>query len=124
MPSSTPVGDGPASLSVEALLDGDAQAHLTRLAEVFAAEGVPTETRIVHGAPAKRILEVADAAAATMIVVGTRGRKGVRRLVLGSVCEEVVRNADVPVLTVRSGDWTAHPGRTAAQLAAEAETAG
>lgn len=62
--------------------------------------------RDVAAAPA--ILTYADDADIDLIVMGTHGRRGVRRLLLGSVAEEVVRRADRPVLTVRqdgaSGD--------------------
>jgi len=47
------------------------------------------------------ILRIADELGAEMIVMGTHGRRGVPRLVLGSVAEEVVRRATCPVVTVR-----------------------
>ena len=55
--------------------------------------------RDVAAAPA--ILSYADDEDVDLIVMGTHGRRGVRRLLLGSVAEEVVRRADRPVLTVR-----------------------
>lgn len=47
------------------------------------------------------ILHVAEELGADMIVMGTHGRRGISRALLGSVAEMVVRNSPVPVLTVR-----------------------
>jgi nucleotide-binding universal stress UspA family protein len=56
---------------------------------------------IVHpGNPWERILTVAKDCGADLIIMGTHGRTGVPRLVLGSVTEKVVRLSPVPVLTV------------------------
>jgi nucleotide-binding universal stress UspA family protein len=55
------------------------------------------------GSPAVEILELAEEAEADLIVVGTHGRRGVSRLVLGSVAERVVRHARLPVLVSRPG---------------------
>ncbi|MXR51773.1 universal stress protein [Halovenus sp. WSH3] len=63
---------------------------------------VVTETHVEEGDPHKRILEYADET--DMIVMGTRGRSGIDRYLLGSVTEKVVRTADVPVFTVRDRD--------------------
>ena len=67
--------------------------------------GVPVETQLVEGF-ATRLADVvadqADAWHADLIVIGTHGRRGVSRLVLGSDAEHVMRTAPVPVLLVRS----------------------
>jgi len=63
--------------------------------------GVPVETAVLRGDPYKRIREYADEQAVDLIVMGTHGRTGVDRYLLGSVTEKVVRTADQPVLTVR-----------------------
>jgi nucleotide-binding universal stress UspA family protein len=49
------------------------------------------------------ILTTAEAVSADLIIMGTHGRRGVSRLVLGSVAESVTRTASCPVLLVRSG---------------------
>lgn len=54
-------------------------------------------TSIAHG-----ILIVARDLGADLIVMGTHGRRGMRRLMLGSVAEEVLRSADVPVLMINA----------------------
>ena len=69
------------------------------------ASNVPTDTRLVDQ-PGQRLGQtVADEAAswgADLIVVGTHGRRGVGRVLMGSGAEQIVRMAPVAVLTVRS----------------------
>ncbi|MEN4919027.1 universal stress protein [Achromobacter spanius] len=54
----------------------------------------------------QRVLDEADAWKADLIVIGTHGRRGARRLVLGSSAEGIMRGASVPVLLVRSPKGT------------------
>jgi nucleotide-binding universal stress UspA family protein len=63
-----------------------------------------TERVLVEGAPSERIVDHAREAGCDLIVMGTHGRGGIDRLLLGSVAERVVRTSPVPVLTVRVGD--------------------
>lgn len=56
---------------------------------------------VVDGPPHRAILAYADEHDIDVIVMGTHGRSGIERYLLGSVTEKVVRTADVPVLTVR-----------------------
>jgi nucleotide-binding universal stress UspA family protein len=56
-----------------------------------------------RGRPWEEILAAAVDVEADLIVIGTHGRRGVSRVVLGSVAEKVVRVSPVPVLTVRGG---------------------
>jgi nucleotide-binding universal stress UspA family protein len=60
-------------------------------------------TRLVGGLPGKRIIEVAEAERAAMIVMGTRGRIGFPHLLRGSVTEYVMTHASMPVITLREG---------------------
>jgi nucleotide-binding universal stress UspA family protein len=64
--------------------------------------GIAVEHRLEYGDPAAVILEVAQDIGADLIVMGTHGRTGLRRLLMGSVAERIVRKASSPVLTVRS----------------------
>jgi len=57
---------------------------------------------IIEGDPAEKILESAAARHVGLIVVGTHGRRGLRRLFVGSVAESVVRRSTVPVIVVRT----------------------
>lgn len=63
--------------------------------------GVKVEYRADEGFPADEILAVAEEEGADLIVMGTHGRSGVRRAVMGSVAEAVNRKALAPVVTVR-----------------------
>jgi nucleotide-binding universal stress UspA family protein len=77
-----------------------AQKELNRQRERLAAEGLQVSTRLLEGNPADAIVERASALNALMIVIGTHGRSGFRRFLLGSTTERVVRTSTVPVLTV------------------------
>lgn len=57
--------------------------------------------KVVTGYPAEEVLAIAKAENADMIVMGTHGRKGIDRILFGSVAEKVVKSSPVPVLTVR-----------------------
>jgi nucleotide-binding universal stress UspA family protein len=66
-----------------------------------ARERYPRCEGLVHaGAPHERIIAVAKEAGVDLIAMGTHGRRGVARFMLGSVAERVVRLSPVPVLTV------------------------
>jgi nucleotide-binding universal stress UspA family protein len=76
--------------------------HLDRLVARAKQAGVRASRRLVEGAPvAERIVRTARALRADVIVMGTHGRTGVTRVVLGSVASRVVATAACPVLTVR-----------------------
>ncbi len=62
---------------------------------------VPVERRLLAGDPADAIIRLAETEGADMIVMGTHGRRGLTRLLMGSVAEAVVRAAPCPVLTVK-----------------------
>jgi nucleotide-binding universal stress UspA family protein len=64
--------------------------------------GVESEIAVEIGEPADSILAARQRSEADLLVVATHGRRGLKRLVLGSVAEKVVRESLVPVLTVRS----------------------
>lgn len=64
-------------------------------------DGVPIRTLIWDGDPAESIVEAAIAEDVDLIVVGSHQRRGVDRLVMGSVSEQVVRTSPVPVVVAR-----------------------
>ena len=76
--------------------------HAEEIVEQAASElsGVDVETAVEYGQPHEVILDYADGKA-DCIVMGTHGRTGLERYLLGSVTEKVVRLSDVPVVTVR-----------------------
>ena len=57
--------------------------------------------KVVTGYPAEEVLSIAEAESVDMSVMGTHGRKGIDRILFGSVAEKVVKSSKVPVLTVR-----------------------
>ncbi len=64
--------------------------------------GVNVETHIIEALPADGILREAASTGADLIVMGTHGRSGFNRWMLGSVTERILRESSVPLLTVRS----------------------
>lgn len=78
-------------------------ADLDRLAESLRHAGISVRTLICEGKPARELVRLAHTHQADMLVMGTHGRTGVGRLVLGSVAEETIRSAGCPVLTVPPG---------------------
>jgi nucleotide-binding universal stress UspA family protein len=61
-----------------------------------------TKGMLTRGVPWREILSVIEQSHPDLIVMGTHGRRGVGRAILGSVAEKIVRMSPVPVLTVRS----------------------
>ena len=115
------LGEG---VDISNYLDEDAYEHLEPLAKVFEDAGCTVQVAVRHGDPAEAILMAARDLNVSLIAMGTHGRKGLRRLIEGSVAEAVIRQATCPVITVRTQHPESHPGLTAAQLQAEAETLG
>jgi nucleotide-binding universal stress UspA family protein len=64
--------------------------------------GIVVERRVVYGTAGLQILDTAKETACGLIVMGTHGRGGLRRAVMGSVAEQVMRKAPCPVLTVKA----------------------
>ena len=97
-----------AGMNIEPVIDSlksGGKRILERAAKLAAARGVRAETDMVENA-ASQVADVLVSRArrwrADLVVMGTHGRRGVNRLVLGSDAELVVRNSPVPVLLVRS----------------------
>ena len=93
-----PYGSGFA-LPLDAILEmaqQEVNAELAKLQSTYAK----VEATVRTGSPTHAILTAAGDLGADLIVMGTQGRRGVARWVLGSVAENVLRLAPVPVLTV------------------------
>lgn len=91
---------------IAATLEQEGETALTDAASTVerVAPDIETEQHIREGAPAAEIVDYATSAGCDLIAMGTHGRGGINRLLLGSVAERVVRNSSIPVLTVRVGD--------------------
>ena len=78
-------------------------ADVEAFAETETAPGAAIDAVVREGNTAVEILEQATSMKADLLVIGTHGRSGFERLLLGSVAEKVLRKASCPVLTVPSG---------------------
>ncbi|MBX0286633.1 universal stress protein [Halomicroarcula sp. F28] len=75
------------------------------VASAAATQGVTdTVSHIEHGTPLAKILDTIDSADIDAVVMGTTGKRGTERILLGSVTEKTVRAAPIPVITVRDGE--------------------
>ena len=105
-PSLTVAGSGHAGPSMtEKQFDELREAALstaeTALTQTATALGVANaETRMVEGTPGQTLCALAEELAASALVMGTRGRGGIKRAFLGSVSDYVVRNAPCPVVVI------------------------
>ena len=84
--------------------------------------GIDVEHRLEYGDPEAVILKTAHEIGADLIVMGTHGRTALRRLLMGSVAEYVVRKARCPVLTVRTAAQARLSLPSAAVPSTETET--
>jgi nucleotide-binding universal stress UspA family protein len=76
--------------------------YLKQTAARLTSMGLTVETRLAEGNPAEEILRISAAEHADLIVMTTRGRSGMERLLLGSVAAKVLQSADIPVLLARA----------------------
>jgi nucleotide-binding universal stress UspA family protein len=101
-----PLQDIHVSLPVGELV-GEAETYARGMAAKLRGEGIDASGFAEFGAPADAILGLAEREQATMIAMCTHGRSGLARVALGSVAEEVLRRAEVPV-------WFSKPSQEAA----------
>lgn len=94
---------------VEQMLREDAEQALSVVRELAEDRDVAVETHVLEGPPQREIVRYAEEEGCDLVVMGTQGRGGIDRLLLGSVAEKVVRASNVPVMTVRVG--TEEPGQ-------------
>ena len=84
--------------------EGEAALEGAETAVEGTAEEVSTERHTLEGGPAREIVAYAERTGADLVVMGTHGRGGINRILIGSVAERVVRTSTVPVLTVHVDD--------------------
>jgi nucleotide-binding universal stress UspA family protein len=82
-------------------MEAVARTKLERLAQRWIDRKIQYELEVTMGDPGGEVLRVAKRKRVNLIVMATHGRKGLPRLILGSVAERVVREAACPVLTVK-----------------------
>lgn len=102
------VGPYPIGPTFDRLLE-ELRAHGTRILSTaeqqVRAAGIDVDSSLLEaygGAAAEPILREATSWRATLIVCGTHGRRGMRRIVLGSDAEHILRHSSVPVLLIRA----------------------
>ena len=88
--------------SVTAMLEDEGESALRAAENRAVADDVVAS--ITEGPPSREIVDYAGENGCDLVVMGTHGRGGLNRLILGSVAERVVRSSEVPVLTVRVGE--------------------
>jgi nucleotide-binding universal stress UspA family protein len=84
-----------------ATLNQDARQIESEAIAKYADSGVTIDTHVLEGYPSSALLDVAKKTSADLIVMGSHGRTGLKRMWLGSVAESVVREATIPVLIAR-----------------------
>ena len=95
------VDGGFASAPLPAVPPADLEAEEQKLEEVDAPEGTRFRRKFIVGTPADELVEYAKENDIDLVVMGTHGRTGLSRLLMGSVAEAVVRRAPCPVLTIK-----------------------
>jgi nucleotide-binding universal stress UspA family protein len=97
----------------DADIRGDAKARLDHQAESARRSGARVDCELGLGPPVEVVIATAERHRADLIVAGTRGRKGLKNLLLGSTATGLVRTAPCPVLTVHpTGTHPKRPMRT------------
>jgi nucleotide-binding universal stress UspA family protein len=107
-------------LPVEVVMEGTMAAELDPAAFRDALETMrrrldgpdlkyPVETDLIHGFAPEEITRMASVLGCDLIVMGTHGRSGLGRLLMGSVAESVVPRADCPVLVVKPPEGVPAP---------------
>lgn len=100
MVTARPLGDASLGMPLEEFLDIKDAAQ-SRMQALLDRAGLDGSVIVSEGPPAERILAIARDVDADTIFIGTRGRSGLARVVLGSVAEDVVRSARCSVFVVR-----------------------
>ncbi|HEY6448561.1 MAG TPA: universal stress protein [Acidobacteriaceae bacterium] len=107
---SVPMESGPIPYYDPLRLDRDARLMLENLARDVRDQGVECATAVRHGFVPDVVTEVVSNAGAGRLIIGTHGRRGLKKFVLGSIARQLLEIVDVPVCTVGP---RAHKGVTA-----------
>jgi uncharacterized protein len=74
---------------------------IKRIEAFVSQEGIPVEGKVLSGKPAEAIMEIAKAKSVDLIIMGSHGRTGLNKILLGSVSDRVIGYANCPVLVVK-----------------------
>ncbi len=81
----------------------EAEEYLRELEKQLTAKGIKVETHVRYGHDAEEILDHAAQPDIELVAMTTHGRSGIKRFLLGSVAEKVLRHSPKPILLVRCG---------------------
>lgn len=98
--ASFPDGVYVATAEIASRLIEASQTALDKAVAPFKNGKVPVTSHLEQGDPREVVLDVCKKKPIGLIIMGTHGRKGIARALIGSVAESVIRTATVPVLTV------------------------
>lgn len=80
----------------------NAQNRLAEIQQSFSREGISVDTKIIRGVAASEgIVQIANEIGTDLIIMGSHGRTGVKKMMLGSVAQNVLTQSPVPVLIVK-----------------------
>jgi nucleotide-binding universal stress UspA family protein len=83
------------------VLEDEGKSILKKLSEKAKKENVVVDEIIVFGDPRKDIITISKRMNSDIIVIGTHGKKGLEKLLMGSVAENILKSVDIPVLLVK-----------------------
>ncbi len=87
--------------SAERELKGDGERYLKYIVNLANSEGVKASSLLAKGRPYEQIVHLAKGLKMDLIVMGTYGRRGAERILIGSVAERVIEYSVCPVLVIR-----------------------
>ncbi len=90
--------DAKVAVELDEAYRDEAARYLDKVVETLKEKGIAAKTEVLSGNPAEEIIKYSQKNDIDLIIMSTRGRSGISRLVFGSVAEKVIRNSTVPVL--------------------------
>jgi nucleotide-binding universal stress UspA family protein len=96
------MGKSQAETTIRSMFADQAQAYLERVAALIERDGIRVHTLVKQGPPARQIITSAHEVDADAIAMSTHSRRGLNRLMFGSVAEQVLHETSLPVILVRS----------------------
>ncbi|RKG30949.1 universal stress protein [Acinetobacter tianfuensis] len=80
----------------------NAKERLEDIKNSFVRDGIEVNSKLIHGvSPSQGIIQVADEVGADLVIMGSHGRTGIQKVMLGSVAQNVLTQSPIPVLIVK-----------------------
>ena len=96
------IGKSPSDAAIRSACIDEAVAYLDRIATQLRSSRITTHIAVKEGSAAKQIVAAAKEADADAIAMTTHSRRGINRLMFGSVADEVLHESNLPVLLIRA----------------------